>query len=138
MVKCLTIGKNIGKPIYRSISTLNFLSLFFFHPSLSGCLFSLVHVPPGSILKMSTIKICLPITQDFLHHAILPHSNLLLIVSCVRELNLFCPSFLYVFVYHLCLYCMFSSLTCSKRTENEFKCCCIDLQSKASVSSANK
>ncbi len=23
MVKCLNIGKNIGKPIYRSISTLN-------------------------------------------------------------------------------------------------------------------
>ncbi len=32
MVKCLNIGKNIGKPIYRSISNQHYLinSLFFF------------------------------------------------------------------------------------------------------------
>ncbi len=28
MVKCLNIGKNIGKPIYRSISTFNMFLIF--------------------------------------------------------------------------------------------------------------
>ncbi len=68
MVKCLNIGKNIGKPIYWAISTIyydcvfsNWL-LFFFQPAFGPCVFSDVWGSPDS-----TCWPCQPKHQQVLH-----------------------------------------------------------------------
>ncbi len=40
MVKCLNIGKNIGKPIYRSISSLNTIIIVFTLFKMGSVMFS--------------------------------------------------------------------------------------------------